>query len=61
MGLDKEVVSYKITEMDVVKNMNGALTKGDFRLESLKTIEAVNRLLRESEKILPIIKYSNKK
>lgn len=61
MGIDKEVVSYKISEMDVVKYMTVDVSKGNFRKKILNNIDAVNNLLRESEKIMPIINYCNKK
>jgi hypothetical protein len=59
MGIDKEVVSYKISEMDVVEYMTVDVSKGDFRNRILNIIEAVDILLKESDKILPII-YLNK-
>lgn len=61
MGIDKEVVSYKISEMDVIKYMTLDVSKGNFRKKILNNIDAVNNLLRESEKIMPIIKYCNEK
>jgi len=60
MGIDKEVVSYKISEMDVVKYMPVYVSKGDFRNRILNIIEAVDIVLKESDKILPINKYLNK-
>jgi len=61
MGIDKEVVSYKISEMDVVKYRTVEVSKGNFRNKVLNNIDAVNNLLRKSEKIMPIINYCNKK
>jgi hypothetical protein len=61
MSIDKEVVSYKISEMDVVKYMTVDGSKGDFRKKVLNNIDAVNTLLRKSEEIMPIINYCNKK
>jgi hypothetical protein len=61
MGIDKEVVSYKISEMDVVKYMKVDVSNGNVRKKVLNNIDAVNNLLRESEKIMPIINYCNKK
>lgn len=61
MSLDTEVVSYKISEIDVVKYTTPDVSKGNFRQNVLNNIEAVNIFLRDSEKILPIIKYGIKK
>lgn len=61
MSKDKEVVSYKISEMDVVKYRPVDVSKGNLRNKILNNIDAVNKLLRESEKIMPIINYCNKK
>jgi hypothetical protein len=56
MDLDKEVVSYKLSEMDLVKYKRVDIHMGNFRDRVLYNIETVDIFLRESEKILPIIK-----
>jgi len=60
MNSDKEYACYKYSKMDVVKHIPVTSSSGEFRANILKTIETVDRILRESEKILPIAKNGSK-
>jgi hypothetical protein len=57
MKLDKEEACYKLSTMDVVKYSKAKESSlNEFRIKALINLEAVDRLLRESDRILPFKK-----
>lgn len=57
MKFDKEEACYKLSTMDVVRYSKVKESSlNDFRIKVLNNLEAVDRLLSESDRILPFKK-----